>query len=91
MLDPDIQKLAALYPSSSYNNSKNCTTSGKKWLVSLLVAFLFILFASAWIYKGANKLLGKYVSFLTPNGCPSLIGISIISIIVLIITRLLLW
>lgn len=72
-------------------------TSRDKWVISIMAGLLFLILASPYTYFltantaqsfGAN--LSNYdVSSSTPNGCPTLLGLTVHAFVFLLIARLL--
>ena len=60
---------------------------GKKWLICLMAALLFILIASPFMYKCTGFIFSKLTLTTEQNGCPNFIGLIIHAIIFSILIR----
>lgn len=66
-------------------------TKSQKWLVALVVAFIFFILASPATYNYVNVLTSTIgLNITSSDGCPNLGGVMVHSIIFLFIIRLLL-
>lgn len=72
-------------------------TSRDKWVIAVMAGLLFLVLASPYTYVltgsvgqtvGAN--LSNYEASNKPNGCPTLLGLTVHAIVFLLIARLLL-
>ena len=65
-------------------------TSYDKWFVSLISGLLFLLIASPFMYKLTDSLFSLIgLNLADSNGCPTMLGLVVHSIVFVLIVRLL--
>lgn len=63
-------------------------SSSMKWQITFFSAFLFLLVVNPYTYQLTQKLLGTIVGKLAEsNGCPTLLGLSIHTIVYILLVR----
>ena len=65
----------------------NKSSEGKKWLICLMSAILFLLIASPFMYKCTGFLFSKLTLKTEQNGCPNFLGLIIHAIIFSLLIR----
>lgn len=65
--------------------------SAQKWVVSFIVALLFLVFASPIVFKLVNSITSKFnVDVASATGCPTILGLFVHALVFLLVFRLLL-
>jgi len=64
-------------------------TESKKWMISLLSAFVFMVIASPQMYQLTGALFSKLNLVIEKNGCPNLTGLLLHTVVFAVIIRLL--
>ena len=63
-------------------------SSSTKWQITFFSAFLFLLVVNPYTYKLTQSLLGGLVGRITDsNGCPTFVGLSIHTIVYILLVR----
>jgi hypothetical protein len=63
-------------------------SSSTKWRITFFSAFLFLLVVNPYTYKLTDKLLNGILGKLSDsNGCPTLIGLSVHTIVYILLVR----
>jgi Na+/glutamate symporter len=58
-----------------------------KWRYSIYSALVFLIISCPYTYLLVNKLLGKYIKISSLNGCPTIVGIFVHSLVFALIIR----
>lgn len=68
------------------------TSNGEKWLISVICGLLFLLMASPFLFTFVNDLFQKTgLTFATPSGCPTDLGLVFHAVVFIFIIRLIMW
>ena len=63
-------------------------SSYKKWQITIFSAFIFILVVNPYTYMLTQKLLGGLIGKIaSDNGCPTLLGLLIHTIVYMLLVR----
>jgi len=68
------------------------STSTEKWNISLYSGAIFFLIASPFLFEFVNNLFSRFIPqfnlVIANNGCPTMLGLFIHSIVFVLVTRL---
>lgn len=62
-------------------------SSSEKWNITLFSAFIFILVVNPYTYKLTQSLFGNILGQITINGCPTMIGLALHTIVYILLVR----
>lgn len=63
-------------------------TGEDKWMYTLQTTLLFLLISNKNTYELTNELLGKYITPIAINGCPTTFGLILHTIVFTLLLRL---
>ena len=63
--------------------------SGKKWYLSLVAGLLFLIIAAPFTFRLTDSLFGLFGLHVVEDGCPTIAGLLIHTVVFILITRLL--
>jgi len=62
-------------------------SSSEKWNITLFSALIFILVVNPYTYKLTQSLFGNILGPITINGCPTMIGLVLHTIVYILLVR----
>ncbi len=62
-------------------------SSSEKWHITLFSAFLFLLVVNPYTYKLTNTLFGKMLGPISTNGCPTIVGLLLHTVVYILLVR----
>jgi hypothetical protein len=62
-------------------------SSSEKWQITIFSAVIFILVVSPFTYKITNNLFSNILGPIAVNGCPTIIGLALHTIVYILIVR----
>ena len=62
-------------------------SSSEKWNITLFSALIFILVVNPYTYKLTQSLFGNILGSITINGCPTMIGLVLHTIVYILLVR----
>lgn len=62
-------------------------SSSQKWQITLFSAFIFLLVVNPFTYKLTNSLFRSILGPIAVNGCPTVIGLALHTIVYILIVR----
>ncbi len=62
-------------------------SSSEKWQITIFSAVIFILVVSPFTYKITNNLFSNILGPIVVNGCPTIIGLALHTIVYILIVR----
>jgi len=62
-------------------------SSSEKWQITFFSAFLFLLVVNPYTYNFTQYILGKVVGTISVNGCPTITGLILHTIVFILLVR----
>lgn len=72
-----------------FGNSANCGSSKDKWVISVIGGILFLIIASPFLYETVNTICSSMGLSTAVDGCPNPAGITIHTILFILMVRIL--
>ena len=62
-------------------------SNSQKWQISIFSAFIFLLVVNPYTYNLTNSLLGGIIGTIAKNGCPTMVGLLLHTVVYILLVR----